>query len=60
MALAPALVAVLLVCQAALALGACPPGCHCFFAMLQCPDGRAGISSIPALASQESENITDM
>ncbi|XP_031432445.1 high affinity nerve growth factor receptor isoform X2 [Clupea harengus] len=60
LALAPALVAVLLVCQAALALGACPPGCHCFFAMLQCPDGRAGISSIPALASQESENITDI
>lgn len=40
-------------------LGGCPAACRCSFAMLQClePDG---ITSIPALAPQESENVTEM
>ena len=40
-------------------LGGCPSACRCSFAMLQClePDG---IASIPALAPQESENVTEM
>lgn len=40
-------------------LGGCPLACRCSFAMLQClePDG---ITSIPALAPQESENVTEM
>lgn len=39
--------------------GGCPSACRCSFAMLQClePDG---ISSIPILAAQESENVTEM
>ncbi|XP_010883640.2 high affinity nerve growth factor receptor isoform X2 [Esox lucius] len=44
---------------AASALGGCPFACRCSFAMLQClePDG---IATIPALAPQESENITEI
>ncbi|XP_067093920.1 high affinity nerve growth factor receptor [Osmerus mordax] len=40
-------------------LGGCPSACRCSFAMLQClePDG---IASIPALAPQESENVTEI
>ncbi|XP_074539139.1 high affinity nerve growth factor receptor isoform X1 [Halichoeres trimaculatus] len=40
-------------------LGGCPSACRCSFAMLQClePDG---IFSIPALAPQESENMTEI
>lgn len=40
-------------------LGGCPSACRCSFAMLQClePDG---ITNIPALAPQESENVTEM
>ncbi|XP_013878896.1 high affinity nerve growth factor receptor isoform X2 [Austrofundulus limnaeus] len=39
--------------------GGCPPACRCSFAMLQClePDG---ISSIPPLVPQESENVTEI
>ncbi|XP_044063723.1 high affinity nerve growth factor receptor isoform X3 [Siniperca chuatsi] len=39
--------------------GGCPSACRCSFAMLQClePDG---ITSIPALALQESENVTEI
>ena len=41
------------------ASGGCPSACRCSFAMLQClePDG---ISSVPILALQESENVTEM
>uniref|UniRef100_A0A4W5PGB1 Tyrosine-protein kinase receptor n=1 Tax=Hucho hucho TaxID=62062 RepID=A0A4W5PGB1_9TELE len=41
------------------ALGGCPSACRCSFAMLQClePDG---IATIPALALQESENVTEI
>ncbi|XP_076137400.1 high affinity nerve growth factor receptor [Alosa pseudoharengus] len=52
--------AVVLVCQAAPAQSACPPGCHCFFTWLHCLDGRAGLSSVPALVLQESENVTEI
>ncbi|KAI3361334.1 hypothetical protein L3Q82_013513 [Scortum barcoo] len=40
-------------------LGGCPAACRCSFAMLQClePDG---ITSVPALAQQESENVTEI
>ncbi|XP_060756402.1 high affinity nerve growth factor receptor [Neoarius graeffei] len=58
------------VCQVALALflmlslaaGAwvsCPRACRCSFAMLQCLEVD-GINSIPMLAPQESENITEI
>lgn len=33
--------------------------CRCSFAMLQCLEPN-GITSIPALALQESENVTEM
>lgn len=54
-----AAVVVMLLVLAAPALSGCPSACRCSFAMLQClePDG---ISSIPALAAQESENITEI
>ncbi|KAF7661423.1 hypothetical protein LDENG_00260310 [Lucifuga dentata] len=53
------LVITLLSLASAPALGGCPSACRCSFAMLQClePDG---ISSIPALAPQESENVTEI
>lgn len=58
------------VCQVALALFlmlspaagswvGCPGACRCSFAMLQCLEAD-GITSIPVLAQQESENVTEM
>ncbi|KAL0171374.1 hypothetical protein M9458_031685, partial [Cirrhinus mrigala] len=49
---------VMLLVLVAPALSGCPSACRCSFAMLQClePDG---ITSIPALAAQESENVTE-
>ncbi|XP_068425753.1 high affinity nerve growth factor receptor isoform X2 [Clinocottus analis] len=41
------------------ALGGCPAACRCSFAMLQCLEPN-GINSIPALAAQESENVTEI
>ncbi|XP_044214753.1 high affinity nerve growth factor receptor [Thunnus albacares] len=41
------------------ALGGCPSACRCSFAMLQCLE-LDGITSIPALAQQESENVTEI
>uniref|UniRef100_A0A8C1X0F3 receptor protein-tyrosine kinase n=1 Tax=Cyprinus carpio TaxID=7962 RepID=A0A8C1X0F3_CYPCA len=54
-----AAVVVMLLVLVAPALSGCPSACRCSFAMLQClePDG---ISSIPALAAQESENVTEI
>ncbi|KAL0171373.1 hypothetical protein M9458_031684, partial [Cirrhinus mrigala] len=51
-------VVVMLLVLVAPALSGCPSACRCSFAMLQClePDG---ITSIPALAVQESENVTE-
>ncbi|CAJ1063005.1 high affinity nerve growth factor receptor isoform X2 [Xyrichtys novacula] len=40
-------------------LGGCPAACRCSFAMLQCLEPN-GIASIPALAPQESENVTEI
>ncbi|XP_051261713.1 high affinity nerve growth factor receptor isoform X2 [Dicentrarchus labrax] len=40
-------------------LGGCPSACRCSFAMLQCLEPN-GITSIPALALQESENVTEI
>lgn len=40
-------------------LGGCPSACRCSFAMLQCLEPN-GITSIPPLALQESENVTEM
>ncbi|KAM9852053.1 high affinity nerve growth factor receptor [Aulostomus maculatus] len=40
-------------------LGGCPSACRCSFAMLQCLE-RDGISNIPALVPQESENVTEI
>ncbi|KAM6995533.1 high affinity nerve growth factor receptor [Tautogolabrus adspersus] len=60
---APALVLPLVLTFLSLAplptLGGCPSACRCSFAMLQClePDG---ITSIPTLALQESENVTEI
>nr|XP_057908877.1 high affinity nerve growth factor receptor isoform X2 [Doryrhamphus excisus] len=57
---APLALALALVSLApALSLGGCPSACRCFVTMLQClePDG---IASIPALAPQESENVTEI
>ncbi|XP_056300641.1 high affinity nerve growth factor receptor isoform X2 [Pseudoliparis swirei] len=39
--------------------GGCPAACRCSFAMLQCLEPN-GIAGIPALASQESENVTEI
>ncbi|XP_017564232.1 high affinity nerve growth factor receptor isoform X1 [Pygocentrus nattereri] len=41
------------------ALSGCPGACRCSFAMLQCLE-EDGITSIPALAPQESENVTEI
>uniref|UniRef100_A0A3Q4GGD4 Tyrosine-protein kinase receptor n=1 Tax=Neolamprologus brichardi TaxID=32507 RepID=A0A3Q4GGD4_NEOBR len=38
--------------------GGCPSACRCSFAMLQCLEPN-GITSIPPLALQESENVTE-
>ncbi|XP_047216340.1 high affinity nerve growth factor receptor isoform X1 [Girardinichthys multiradiatus] len=40
-------------------LGGCPSACRCSFAMLQCLEPN-GISTIPPLALQESENVTEI
>ncbi|XP_005744114.1 high affinity nerve growth factor receptor [Pundamilia nyererei] len=40
-------------------LGGCPSACRCSFAMLQCLEPN-GITSIPPLALQESENVTEI
>ncbi|KAM4600421.1 high affinity nerve growth factor receptor [Polymixia lowei] len=59
-ALALLALALSLLCLApAPASGGCPSACRCSFAMLQClePDG---IASVPALAPQESENVTEI
>lgn len=53
------LVLALLSLAPAPALGGCPSACRCSFAMLQCLDPN-GIASIPALVSQESENVTEI
>ncbi|XP_070767416.1 high affinity nerve growth factor receptor isoform X1 [Enoplosus armatus] len=53
------LVLTLLSLAPAPALGGCPPACRCSFAMLQCLELN-GITSIPALAPQESENVTEI
>ncbi|XP_039974146.1 high affinity nerve growth factor receptor isoform X2 [Xiphias gladius] len=66
MAVAPRALALLLPLVLALlsrapapTLGGCPSPCRCSFATLQClePDG---ITSIPILAGQESENVTEI
>lgn len=59
LALALPLVLALLSPAPAPVSGGCPSACRCSFAMLQClePDG---ITSIPALAMQESENVTEI
>ncbi|CAL8247705.1 unnamed protein product [Lota lota] len=40
-------------------LAGCPAACRCSFAMLQCLEAD-GITSVPALAQQESENVTEI
>ncbi|XP_047453581.1 high affinity nerve growth factor receptor isoform X2 [Mugil cephalus] len=40
-------------------LGGCPSVCRCSFAMVQCLEPN-GISSIPPLVPQESENVTEI
>lgn len=42
-----------------LAQAGCPAACRCSFAMVQCLDPD-GISLFPALAAQESENVTEI
>uniref|UniRef100_A0A087XXX7 receptor protein-tyrosine kinase n=1 Tax=Poecilia formosa TaxID=48698 RepID=A0A087XXX7_POEFO len=59
LALLSPLVLALLSLSPAPALGGCPSACRCSFAMLQCLEPN-GISSIPPLALQESENVTEM
>ncbi|XP_029307965.1 high affinity nerve growth factor receptor [Cottoperca gobio] len=60
---APALAVTLVLALLSLApvptSGGCPAACRCSFAMLQCLEPN-GISSIPALALQESENVTEI
>ncbi|KAM4568629.1 high affinity nerve growth factor receptor [Fundulus diaphanus] len=41
------------------ALGGCPSACRCSFAMLQCLEPN-GMNSIPPLAPQESDNVTEI
>ena len=59
LALALPLVLTLFSLAPAPALGGCPSACRCSFAMLQCLE-LDGITSIPALAPQESKNVTEM
>ncbi|XP_030605824.1 high affinity nerve growth factor receptor isoform X1 [Archocentrus centrarchus] len=40
-------------------LGGCPSACRCHLTMVQCLEPN-GITSIPPLASQESENVTEI
>nr|XP_015805239.2 high affinity nerve growth factor receptor [Nothobranchius furzeri] len=56
--LLPLLLAVLSLSPAP-TLGGCPSACRCSFAMLQCLEPN-GISSIPPLVPQESENVTEI
>lgn len=60
LALSLPLVLALLTLVPAPILGGCPKACRCSFAMLQCLEPLPGIASIPALAPQESENVTEM
>ncbi|XP_034384956.1 high affinity nerve growth factor receptor [Cyclopterus lumpus] len=53
------LVLALLSLAPAPASGGCPAACRCSFAMLQCLEPN-GIAGIPALAPQESENVTEI
>ncbi|XP_051575181.1 high affinity nerve growth factor receptor-like [Myxocyprinus asiaticus] len=53
------LVVVLLLILVAPSQSGCPGACRCSFAMLQCLE-TDGITSIPALAPQESENVTEI
>ncbi|XP_061885178.1 high affinity nerve growth factor receptor isoform X6 [Entelurus aequoreus] len=60
MAAAPlALALALLTLGPGLTSAGCPAACRCSYAMVQCLQSD-GIASIPALASQESENVTDI
>ncbi|XP_053183362.1 high affinity nerve growth factor receptor [Scomber japonicus] len=59
LALALPLVLTLFSLAPAPTLGGCPSACRCSFAMLQCLE-LDGITSIPALAPQESENVTEI
>ncbi|XP_023186680.1 high affinity nerve growth factor receptor isoform X1 [Xiphophorus maculatus] len=59
LALLSPLVLVLLSLSPAPTLGGCPSACRCSSAMLQCLEPN-GISSIPPLALQESENVTEI
>ncbi|KAJ7985453.1 hypothetical protein DPEC_G00352190 [Dallia pectoralis] len=56
---APLALVLLALSVATPALGGCPSACRCSFAMLLClePDG---IDTMPALAPQESENVTEI
>ncbi|CAB1438917.1 unnamed protein product [Pleuronectes platessa] len=60
-ALAPLLplVLALLSLAPAPASAGCPSACRCSFAMVQCLESD-GITSVPTLAKQESENVTEM
>ncbi|XP_051576014.1 high affinity nerve growth factor receptor isoform X1 [Myxocyprinus asiaticus] len=53
------LVVVLLLFLVAPSQSGCPGACRCSFAMLQCLEVD-GITNIPALAPQESENVTEI
>ncbi|TKS82523.1 High affinity nerve growth factor receptor [Collichthys lucidus] len=59
LALPVPLVLTLLCLAPAPILGGCPSACRCSFAMLQCLEPN-GIARIPALAPQESENMTEI
>ncbi|XP_030637236.1 high affinity nerve growth factor receptor [Chanos chanos] len=54
-----ALVLTMVLTQVVPTLSGCPGACRCSFAMLQCLE-YDGIASIPALAPQESENVTEI
>ncbi|XP_060937436.1 high affinity nerve growth factor receptor [Limanda limanda] len=60
-ALAPLLPLVLALLSLAPAPGSagCPSACRCSFAMVQCLE-TDGITSVPTLAKQESENVTEI
>ncbi|XP_022046148.1 high affinity nerve growth factor receptor [Acanthochromis polyacanthus] len=66
MAVAPRALVLLLPLELALlslapapSLGGCPSACRCSFTMLQCLEPN-GITSIPLLVQQESENVTEI
>ncbi|XP_028280765.1 high affinity nerve growth factor receptor isoform X2 [Parambassis ranga] len=59
LALLPSLVLTLLSLAPAPTSGGCPSACRCSFAMLQCLEPN-GITSIPPLVPQESENVTEI